>query len=72
MKSIEWYRNNYVDPRGVQTLHISADGNRLIVPLWLIVYILKKTGLKSKKKRIVKKVLKKEIEKLIESSVLIT
>ena len=64
MKPIEWYKENYKDPRGLENPVFHSDGT-VDVPLWLLVYILKASGLKSKKQRIVKKTIKRSLVKLL-------
>ena len=66
MKPINWYKENHPDPRGIEDPVIHADGT-VDIPLWLMVYILKSSGLKSKKTRIIKKTIKRGITKLIEN-----
>lgn len=62
MKSIEWYKEKYKSDS--MDLVIHSDG-RVEVPLWLKEYILRKSGLKSKKRRIVKKVINRELTEII-------
>lgn len=60
MKSLEWYREAYGDGEIKVT-----SSNTLIIPHWLVQYLIAKTGLKSKKTRIRKKVLKQEVHKAL-------
>jgi hypothetical protein len=64
MKSAEWYKEKYPDPRGIEDVMMQSDG-QLIIPLWLLMYIMKASGVKSKKGRIIKKTIKRGIDKLI-------
>lgn len=60
MKPIEWYKNTY----GGEDIVFNEDGT-LSVAKWLIMLIRAKTGLRSKKSRVIRKVIKKEITKAI-------
>jgi len=62
MKSIEWYKEKYKSDS--MDLVVHSDG-RVEVPLWLGEYILRKCGLKSKKRRIINKVIKRELTEII-------
>lgn len=66
MKPAEWYKEKYPDPRGIEDVMVQSDG-QLIIPLWLLMYIMKASGVKSKKSRIIKKTIKRGIHKLINS-----
>lgn len=67
MNKLERYRKLYPADDGVENLVINPNGT-LTIPKWLICLVLHSSGLKSRKKRIVKKVLKKQVIKLVESS----
>lgn len=67
MNKLERYRKLYPADDGVENLIINSNGT-LTIPKWLICLVLHSSGLKSRKKRIVKKVLKKQVIKLVESS----
>lgn len=62
MKPIEWYKEKYKSDS--MDLVIHSDG-RVEVPLWLKEYILRKCGLKSKKRRIIKKVISRKLTEII-------
>ena len=49
---------------------ISEDG-RVFVPTWFLMLVIHRSGVKSRKIRILKKVVKKEINKLLKDSILI-
>jgi hypothetical protein len=67
MNKLERYRKLYPADDGIENMVINSNG-KLTIPKWLICLVLHSSGLKSRKKRIVKKVLKKQVIKLIESS----
>jgi hypothetical protein len=67
MNKVERYRKLYPADDGIENMVINSNG-KLTIPKWLICLVLHSSGLKSRKKRIVKKVLKKQVIKLIESS----
>lgn len=51
-----------------ENMEVSADG-KVHVPVWLMMLVLHSSGLRSKKKRLVKKRLKREVTKLIQNYV---
>lgn len=60
-KKIEYYKKLYGDGE-VKLL----PNHRMEVPTWLVALLINKSGLKSRKKRLLKKRLKREIHKAIE------
>lgn len=61
MNSLERYKKLFPD----DTLaHFDAH-KRLHIPIWLGMFIVHSVGLKSRKKRILKKILKKELTKAV-------
>lgn len=57
MKTLDWYKEKYPDD-----LEPTVDNyGRIKLPLWAMMYMLHASGLKSGKKRIIKKVLKREV-----------
>lgn len=66
MNKIERYKKMYPSEDGIDNLVIHSNG-KITIPKWLLCLVLHSSGLKSRKKRILKKVLKKQIIKLIES-----
>lgn len=63
MKSIEWYKARYPDPENNEISML--DDHTILIPLWLKVYFLRRAGVKSKKKRLVKKILKRMVHHAI-------
>jgi hypothetical protein len=61
MKTIEWYKEQF---GGGDEMEI-RDGQPVSVPAWLAHYLLDARGLRSKKRRIIKKVLRQEVEALM-------
>jgi len=66
MKPPEWYKEKYPDPRGIEELTLHKNG-QVDIPLWLIMYIMKASGVRSKKSRIIKKTIKRGLNKLLNS-----
>lgn len=66
MDKTQRYKKLYPADDGIENLIIKSNG-KMIIPKWLVCLILHSSGLKSRKKRIVKKVLKKQVIKLIEN-----
>lgn len=66
MDKIQRYKKRFLSEDGIENLIIHADG-KTTIPKWLLCLVLHSCGLKSRKKRILKKVLKKQIIKLIEN-----
>lgn len=64
MNKIEKYKMLYPDPNGLDNILLKPDG-KVEVPKWLVLYLVHRSGLKTKKKRKFKKRLKKELVKLI-------
>lgn len=62
---IERYKKLYGD--GVDKIEIRDDG-RHTIPIWLFMLLLHKSGLKSRKWRVVKKVVQREYNKLLMKS----
>lgn len=68
MDKISKYKQMYPSKDGKDELVIEASG-KVHMPIWLIRLLIDTSGLKSKKKRIVKKVLKRNLIKLIENQI---
>jgi predicted proteasome-type protease len=67
MDKIQKYKKMYPsEANGNENLVVDSNG-KLIVPNWLIRYLVDSSGLKSKKKRLVKKVLKKQLIKIVKN-----
>lgn len=64
MNKLEKYKQLYPDPDGLENPVVHGDG-KVDLPKWLIVYFLHSTGLKTRKKRKVKKRVKRELIKLL-------
>jgi len=60
---LERYKNLYKDN---SELTINDNG-KIHIPIWLIMLLMHRSGIKSRKKRIMKKVLKREVMKLLET-----
>lgn len=45
--------------------NIKIENNKANIPTWFAMYLLHSSGIKSKKKRIVKKILKNQLQKVI-------
>lgn len=65
MKSLEWYKEKYPDNNQAYI----KDG-RAFLPIYVLHYILDKSGIKSRKKRILKKVITREFNKILKDSLL--
>jgi hypothetical protein len=65
MKPFEWYKKKYPDARDI---YIDTRG-RVDLPLWAIYYLLDFAGLRSRKKRLVRKVLKRELTRAINAAI---
>lgn len=66
MDKINKYKEMYPAIDGNNELVIEASG-KVHIPIWLTKLLIDTSGLKSKKKRIIKKVLKRNLIKLIEN-----
>ena len=67
MDKIQRYKKMYPsEPNGNDNLIVDSNG-KMVVPNWLIRYLVDSSGLKSKKKRIIKKVLKKQLIKILKN-----
>ena len=66
MNKVDRYKKMYPSEDGNDNLIVDANG-KLIVPKWLMYYVIHSSGIKSKKKRILKKVLKKELINLLQN-----
>lgn len=66
MKPVEWYKEKYKDPRGLEELTLHKNG-QVDIPFWLLMYIMKASGVRSKKSRVIKKTIKRGLDKLINS-----
>ena len=62
MTTLERYKKMYSEPDDSDRILITD--NKATVPTWLAMYLLHSSGIKSKKKRIVKKTLKKQLSKV--------
>ena len=69
MKSLEWYKQKYKSLDGKDELVLLPNG-AIEVPHWLVMYLVHKEGLRSKKKRILNKMVKKEINKALEHGII--
>lgn len=67
MDKTQRYKKLYPTEDGLENLVIHANGT-MSIPKWLLCLVLHSSGLKSRKKRILKKVLKKQVVKLIENA----
>jgi hypothetical protein len=56
MKPLSWYKEHYPD-----NVNPKIQDGKVYLPLWVLKFYLDKSGLKSKKKRLMKKVLKRLI-----------
>lgn len=65
MDKIERYKKNYPAAEGEPSQFIVESSGKVQVPTWLLFLLIHSSGLKSRKKRQVKKTLKKELQKLI-------
>lgn len=66
MDKIEKYKKRYPIENGIENLIVHSNG-KVTIPKWLLCLMLHSSGLKSRKKRIVKKVLKNQLIKLIQN-----
>lgn len=66
MNKIDRYKKMYPSLDGNNDLVVDSTG-KLIVPDWLMHYVIHSSGVKSKKKRILKKVLKKQLIKILKN-----
>ncbi len=66
MNKIDRYKKMYPSKNESNDLVVDPSG-KLIVPQWLMHYVIHSSGVKSKKKRILKKILKKQLIKLIQN-----
>lgn len=65
MNKVEKYKQLYPSENGLDDLILHQSG-KVTVPNWLIRLLLDESGLKSKRKRIIKKVLKRQLQKLLQ------
>lgn len=63
MKSLDWYKEKYPDNN-----QLYVENGKAFIPIYLLYYILDKSGLKSRKKRILKKVITREFNKILKDS----
>lgn len=68
MDKVERYKKMYPAIDGVSELVLKENGS-VDLPIWLIRYFLHSSGLKSRKKRLVKKRIKRELTKLLKNYV---
>lgn len=68
--SVEQQTARFKKKHGDGEASVTSEG-RLFVPLWLANMLLHLSGIRSKKKRIIKKTLTREIHKLLESGLAI-
>ena len=66
MDKVQRYKKMYPPVDGVEELVLKPNGS-VDLPIWLIRYFLHSTGLKSRKKRLVKKRIKRELIKLLKA-----
>jgi len=69
MDKIQRYKQMYPAKDNEPTEFVIEQSGKLHIPKWLLLVVLDSSGLKSRKKRQVKKTLKKEIQKLISNYV---
>lgn len=65
MDKLERYKQAYPAAEGEPTEFVIEKSGKVQVPTWLLFLILHSSGLKSRKKRQVKKTLKKELQRII-------
>jgi hypothetical protein len=65
MDKLQKYKNLYPTKDGLDNLVLHESG-KVSIPKWLIHLLLNESGIKSRKKRILKKVLKRQLQKLLE------
>ena len=63
--SLEQHMANFKKQHGEEEAVVTPDG-RIVVPTWLAAMLLHLSGVKSKKKRILKKTLTKKMNDLLE------
>jgi hypothetical protein len=68
MNKVDRYKKMFAVSGENENMEVSADG-KVHVPVWLMMLVLHSSGLRSKKKRLVKKRLKREVTKLIQNYV---
>lgn len=66
MDKFEKYKKLYSKPNDPESLTLHPDG-KVDLPTWLGVYFLHSSGLKSRKKRLVKKRIKRELIKALKN-----
>jgi hypothetical protein len=66
MSKTERYKSLYGEANGNEGITITQEG-RAIVPAWLALLLVHNSGLRSGKKRLVKKRLKREVMKAIQA-----
>lgn len=65
MDKIQRYKKMYPAEKGEPNELVIEQSGKVHIPKWLLVLVLHTSGLKSRKKRQVKKILKREIKRLI-------
>ena len=65
MNKVDRYKKMYPSEDGNDDLIVNSNG-KLIIPQWLVHYVIHSSGIKSKKKRILKKTLKKQLIKILQ------
>jgi len=68
MNKVDRYKKMFHKSDEPENMQVSSDGI-VHVPIWLMMLVLHSSGLRSKKKRLVKKRLKREVMKLIQNYV---
>lgn len=63
MKSLQWYKEKY--PSDDLTFHYNHQNGIISCPYYFVRFLIDKTGVKSKKFRIIKKVCQKEFNRLL-------
>lgn len=63
MTAIERYKQLYSEPGDPDGIIIKNGA--VVVPFWLLLFLIHKSGIKSKKRRILKKVLKRQLNAAI-------
>lgn len=66
MDKVVRYKKLYPAVDGVENMVLNEDG-KVDLPIWLTMLLIHNSGLKSRKKRIVKKRLKREVTKLLQT-----
>jgi hypothetical protein len=66
MRDIEWYKAKYPSDQ-----KITYNDGVVSLPIWMCMFLYKLSGVRSKKKRIMKKVIKRTLAKILRDQILI-